>query len=438
MKGSTRLFAVLLAVITAFPLMATAAEKDYIVVVRGQGRGSTTLDDRIVAAQGHVQHRWDELGVIVATSANPGFAAEVAADPRVNGVSEDVEVLWLPREPARLLELGDTQPQSGESEPGAVFQWNLRRIGADLAATHGYRGAGGRVAVLDSGFWVHHPDLEGNVNIALSRSFVPEEQDVEPEVGGFSHGTHVAGIIAAPINGIGTQGVAPEAEIVGIKVLRSTTGSGALSWILNGILYAVAIEADVINLSLGTTIDRINQGGGGSGPLVAALNRAVNHATASGVLVVSAAGNDAADLNGRLWAIPAQSGGSMAVSATAPVAQHDFDRPASYTNYGQSVVDVAAPGGDLVAGGMAQDLILAPGGRATPTGAYEYYFAGGTSMAAPHVSAFAALLVGAFGQMSPAQLRTIIERSAEDILRPGADPFSGRGRIDVARALGLE
>jgi subtilisin family serine protease len=437
MKRSTRLFAVLAAVIAAFPLVAPAAEKDYVVVARGQGRGSTALDDRIVAAQGHVQHRWDELGVIVATSANPGFAAAVAVDPRVSGVSEDIEMRWLPREPARLLELGDTQPQSGESEPGAVFQWNLRRIGADVAATHGFRGAGGRVAVLDSGFWVHHPDLEANVNIALSRSFVPEEQGIEPVVGGFSHGTHVAGIIAAPINGIGIQGVAPEAEIVGIKVLRSTTGSGALSWILNGILYAVAIEADVINLSLGTTIDRISQGGG-SGPLVAALNRAVNHATASGVLVVSAAGNDAVDLNGRLWAIPAQSGGSMAVSATAPVAQHDFDRPASYTNYGQSVVDVAAPGGDLVAGGMAQDLILAPGGRASPTGAYEYYFAGGTSMAAPHVSAFAALLVGAFGQMSPAQLRSIIERSAEGILRPGAGRFSGRGRIDVAKAFGLE
>jgi lantibiotic leader peptide-processing serine protease len=438
MKRSTALAGILAALVAALPLAAAASERAYVVVARGQGRGSTALDDRIAAAQGYVQHRWDELGVIVAASTNPGFAAQVAADPRVHAVAEDVEVQWLPNEPAQLLEPGEVQPAGGDGEPGAAYQWNLRQIGAELAAANGFRGAGARVAVLDSGFWVHHPDLEANVNLALSRSFVPGEPGVEPIVGGFSHGTHVAGIIAAPINGIGVQGVAPEAEIVGVKVLRSTTGSGAFSWILSGILYAVAIEADVINLSLGTTFDRINRSGGGAGPLVAALNRAINHATASGVLVVSAAGNDGVDLNGRLWAIPAQSGGSMAVSATAPLAQHDFDRPASYTNYGQSVINVAAPGGDFLAGGAPEDLILAPGGRAGLTGAYQYYLAAGTSMAAPHVSALAALLVGAFGQTPPAQLRSRIEHSAQDILKPGADPYSGKGRIDVARALGLE
>jgi lantibiotic leader peptide-processing serine protease len=438
MKRSMALAGIMGAALAAFPPVASATERDYVIVARGQGQGSTALDDRIVAAQGRVQHRWDDLGVIVASSASPGFAADVAADPRVRGVSEDVEVRWLPDERAQLMDLRDVDLPSVDGEPGASYQWNLRQIGADVAAANGIRGAGARVAVLDDGLWMHHPDLEANVNLALSRSFVPEEPGVEPIVGGFSHGTHVAGIIAAPINGIGIQGVAPEAEIVGVKVLRSTTGKGAFSWMLSGILYAVAIEADVINLSLGTTFERIKRGGGGAGPLVAALNRAINHATASGVLVVSAAGDDGVDMNSRLWAIPAQSGGSMAVSATAPVAQHGFDNPASYTNYGQAVIDVAAPGGDLVVGGVDEDLILAPGGRATPTGAYQYYLAGGTSMAAPHVSALAALLVGAFGKMPAAQVRALIERSADDIQRPGAGPFSGKGRIDAARALRLE
>ena len=111
----------------------------------------------------------------------------------------------------------------------------------------------------------------------------------------FSHGTHVSGIIAAPINGIGIAGVAPCAEIVNVKVLQSSNGSGAFSWVINGIMYAAGptVQADVINMSLGATFDRINQGGGGAGSLISALNRAVNFATQQGTLVVSAAGNGA-------------------------------------------------------------------------------------------------------------------------------------------------
>src|SRR6185369_16433897 len=172
----------------------------------------------------------------------------------------------------------------------------------------------------------------------------------------FSHGTHVSGIIASPINGNGIVGVAPKAEIVNVKVLESATGSGAFSWIINGIMYAASstVQADVINMSLGATFDRINAGGGGTGPLIAALNRAINFATQQGVLVVSAAGNEAVNLDSRLWSIPAQSGNGMAVSALAPVGffspfgSTNTDLLASYSNIGKSVVSVGAPGGDFV------------------------------------------------------------------------------------------
>ncbi len=424
-----------LLMLAAAPALATT--KDYVIVARGQGAGSTAIDDRILSARGEIEQRWEELGVVVASSSNPRFVAQVAADPRVRGVSEDVPLQWLPRERAALAGVEDFRLQGVNDEPGFARQWNLRQIGADVTAAYGELGQGARVAVLDNGFWVHHPDLEANVNLALSRSFVPSEPGVEPIAPGASHGTLVAGVIAAPINGIGIQGVAPEAEVVGIKVLSSVTGEGAFSWILNGILYAVAVEADVINMSFGTTFDRANRGGGGAGPLVVALNRAINHATASGVLVVCAAGNDGLDLNGRLWSIPAQSGGAMAVSATAPIAQRDFDTPASYTNYGQSMISVAAPGGDYVAGGLLNDLILGPGGR-DADGRYQYYLAGGTSLAAPHVSGLAALIVGAYGKMPAAEIRALVEHSADDILTPGADPYSGKGRINAAKALRLE
>jgi subtilisin family serine protease len=356
-------------------------------------------------------------------------------------------------------------------------QWGLDAIDAPQAWATGQRGRHVRVAVLDTGIDPTHPDLAANVNVALAKSFVPGQTwDVSTDaVQEFDHGTHVAGIIAAADNGFGIIGVAPEAEVVPVQVLRRPTGTGPPDAVIAGIVYAADIGADVINLSLAYT--RVRHGGindlGTEDPsddvvytaaeaaaLATAFARATEYAHARGCTIITGTHNDGvdADHDGDGFLLPRDSPHAITVAATGPLGWAlnpgtDLDVPGFYINYGQSIVDLSAPGGnidfDLLASGavctVSSDIVSVTLpcwffdgvlSTAPVKGGYLFEFRRGTSMAAAHVSGVAALIIGRNGgSMNPEHVRARLRASAEDLGKAGRDDFYGLGRVNAYRAV---
>jgi subtilisin family serine protease len=264
------------------------------------------------------------------------------------------------------------------------------------------------------------------------------------------------GIVAANANNPGPNsgvvGIAPEATLIGVKALHS--GSGDFGWVIQGILYSATplseggAGADIINMSLGAGFKKNEEG---AGQLVAAMNKAVNYANRHGVLVVSSAGNDAVDLDrsGNIIYVPAQSGSGIAVSATGPVGfaygSTNFSRIASYTNYGTSAINLAAPGGDFAyPTDESCSLPRANGTQLTlPCWAFDgvlstsrtgWTWSAGTSMAAPAVSAVAALIKQVNPGISLGALKTRLAQSADDEGKQGRDPQYGSGYVNAYKA----
>lgn len=457
-------------------IASTAQAATFVVTAKGQSFDDK-LARRIEAVGGTITARLPQIGVAVVEAPDAGFASRAA---RIRGVRSAVhDYVFRTEEPVSLaLPEADFQnpPASGDNDAWFDLQWGAQAIDLAGAWNQGYRGRGATVAVLDSGVSCQHPDIAANL-LPESTSFVPGEGVCHPFNNAFNHGTHVAGIIAAPDNGIGTIGVAPEARILAVKVLADATGSGSFGGIIQGIVYAADHGADVINMSLGIRGGLPVNGPGANdvAELINATRRAVAYARSRNALTIASAGNDAIDLDhasgvkvcdddgtcfvANLRAFPAELPNVLAISATAPIgwakapASTFLDNLASYSNRGASAVALAAPGGDAAypgndvcsAGGITQycwvlDMVFAPGGYSVVGGRVfaSYSWALGTSMAAPHVSGVAALVVGKHGgAMAPAELERILRASADDLGKPGADAAYGRGRVNASRAVQL-
>lgn len=313
-------------------------------------------------------------------------AVEDAQDrPGVVAVSVDTRV-WATGLPSAAL--------TG-SDPLRPQQWGLDRLAAESAWATA-TGDGVVVAVVDSGVDGRHPDLAARLT-AEGHDFVTDGGDGRIDEN--SHGTHVAGIVAAVQgNSLGVAGLAPRARIMPVRVLDAE-GAGWSSDIAAGITYAVDHGADVVNLSLG-------------GPYADPVTeRAVGYALSRGVAVVAAVGNERA--SGSPRAYPAAYPGVIAVAAVDQSgASSTFSSVGDY-------VDVAAPGRSILS---------------TVVGSYG--FSSGTSMAAPFVSATAALALDATdGAVTVTELELAITDTATDIGVTGWDPESGHGVVAPVAAL---
>ena len=393
-----------------------------------------------VTARGGTLVRVDDgIGMAVTAGLTDADANAIAGP---SNVARDIVARWVPTlEEANAAVAGDevaipAPAVTPKSPLTAAFylaglQWNMRQIHADQAWAQGRTGIPSvRVAILDTGLDPDHIDQNGTViDKASSTFFTPSlAPDAGPrwEDDNF-HGTHVGGLVTT--NNIGTAGVAPNVTLIAVKVLNAT-GTGSFADIISGIYYATNVKADVINMSLGAFVQK---GGSGVAQLQRLLNKAINYAHAHDVVVVSAAGNSDIDLqhDQNFVELPCEAGVQMCISATGVT-----DTKASYSNYGTDAINVAAPGGD---GNELAGLVLSPCSSHSINRALaacrtrtRYLFAAGTSMAAPHVAGLAAYLDSQFGgTLTASQIITSIEQHADDLGKPGADPFYGKGRIDV-------
>jgi subtilisin family serine protease len=320
--------------------------------------------------------------------------------------------------------LGVTPGGGPVNDPIFKAQWGLTKIHAPAAWARGAKGSGVKIAVVDTGVDLHHPDLAAKVVPGKDLTPAKDQGCAGPQDEN-GHGTHVAGIAAASTNnGIGVAGTAPAARIMPVRVLDAS-GSADDPTVIAGIRYAADHGAKVINLSLGgeppaSETPQLN------GPIA----KAVGYAYSKGALVVAAAGNESVPL----CSYPGASNKAVCVAAV--------DRngaPSFYSNFPVSpagAVGVRAPGG--TAGIDCEDSLdiwstIWPGASDDCTGpgllgGYETLT--GTSMATPFVSGLAAILFGK--GLTNAQVLACLKKTSSN--KGGYDPVMGYGLVDADAA----
>jgi lantibiotic leader peptide-processing serine protease len=451
--------AVFVTVATAGTSSSAGAAANYLVLYKGQAVPSDAAST-ISKAGGTLVYAYNQIGVAIARSDSTSFRDNLLKDSRIENASPTAGfATQLPNEQADAGGPPDAGlPSSPASEdPLFPLQWDMRQINADDA--HAITGGSPSALVgdIDTGLDYTHPDLAANVSDANSVncvSGVPVAGKVAANDDN-GHGTHTAGTIAAAANGIGIVGVAPNVKIAGIKA-GNAAGFFFPEAVICSFMWAATHHFDVTNNSYFADPFLFNCR---NDPVQRAIwkaeSRAIGYAQRNGVSVVAAMGNESEDLahptvdatspddttpetrdvNNACVVIPVEVPGVIGVSATGSTQQTDGnDEPdylkSFYSNFGSGVTQVAAPGGDSVyrtaesVNGRVLSTYPAnqPCTRQVVSGGATYCYLQGTSMASPHATGVAALIVSMFGHMAPGRVKAMLASTADSQPCPTALP----------------
>jgi subtilisin family serine protease len=369
--------------ISVYAVYAPGSERVIVVF-------SEALDVDLLTQYGDVEHVFEFLPAAVVTVSTSAKQA-LSLESQVSYIQVDHYRQYV--NPPAVT----SAPSPSSQLTSQVIPWGVDRIDADLAWSYS-TGEGVKVGIIDTGIDRDHPDLVANIkggfNTIAPMPPYPDPNDFDDDHG---HGTHCAGIIGAVDNTIGVVGVAPDAWLYGIKAFNAY-GSGYTSDCIEAIEWCIKKEMQVISMSWGSY---------GDDP---ALHQICDIAWKRGIVLVAAAGNEGyytPDL------YPAGYSSVMAISAT-----NSSDNLPWWSNYGNEI-ELAAPGVSIYSCYMG--------------GGYAYM--SGTSMACPHVSGTAALVIEIHPMWSNKTVRAILWKTAEDLGYPGWDIYYGYGLVDAEAAV---
>jgi subtilisin family serine protease len=445
----------LAACVAASAPTAAPVDTTYLVLAP-QGKSTAKAAERVAAAGGTVVASYDEIGVLVARSADAGFAA-AASGAGVEAVAS-TDGLGTPLEEDDTLGTVESAAQDATGNPAAEplfgLQWDMTQIDVPEAQAVTIGNPNIVVGVLDTGISSTHPDLATQIAKDKSASCIggvvnTAEAAWNPTTS--THGTHVAGTIAAALNGVGIAGVAPGVKVASVKVV---TDAGFIypEAAVCGFMWAAAKGMQITNNSYFIDPWEFNcRNDPRQRPVWQAVQRAIRYAQNQGVLTIASAGNSNVDLqhkfvdegspndgsspvetreiNGACLDLPAEAPGVVTVSAVGTQRLKSY-----YSSYGQGVVDVTAPGGDTrqpnpAVSTTANAVLSTTINTVTRVNGWGYLQ--GTSMASPHAAGVAALALTAHPGLQPAALASFLERTSESLPcpegiynpRPGLDQY---------------